>query len=215
MAKKSMEQQLEEAFRKSRLVVACLWPESGAVGPIYGYDEPKSYDQLLKMLRKVMEAVNPQDLHEYPGPKVYDWPLSKRAVEFLYCLEGSSGKECEMILKELGWQKEETAEGVKVSGTFDIQQLYEQQMAEQKALIRKAQEEAAAEAQYEGEKAAAAEARLVIIQKIEHLLKQIQSLRGSQATNVLTYLLRRYENSSAWDVFEERLKAGLIRNRDR
>ena len=103
---RSMLQQLDEAYRNSRVVVVCLWPESKAIGPIYGYDEPQPYDKLMKMMHKIMDAIDPKDLHEYPSPHVFDWPLSEKAMTFLYCLENATaGTECEMILKQLGWEK--------------------------------------------------------------------------------------------------------------
>lgn len=105
-------QQIDEAWAKSKFVVACLWPESKTIGPIYGYDRPQPYDKLLKMMLRIMDAQKKhQPEHEYPGPHVFDWPLSERAMTFLYCLEGAtSSAECEMILKELGWEKKEIKE---------------------------------------------------------------------------------------------------------
>ena len=108
MPKKSIFQQLNESYKNTKTVVICLWPDVGAVGPIYGFDRDLTFDELVKLGRSRMAAIEPESLHEYPGPHVFDWPLSKQAIDFIYLLESAkSSAECEMVLRNVGWEKKE------------------------------------------------------------------------------------------------------------
>lgn len=55
--KVSIFQQVDEAYRQSKVIVICLWPESRCIGPVYGFDRLQPLNKLMEMCDKLIAPI--------------------------------------------------------------------------------------------------------------------------------------------------------------